>query len=266
VQPPLYLVLLDRYHLGDDLFLNDLAQRLGQRPAGKPPLLFVHGSGEKVERTLESRGLFPTRTDAGVLDVTEAASVALVERAIREVNQDLVARLTDAVVSAVGVQGVDRHVLRLEAAEDSGADAEDLRVATGRVGWIEALVKQRVVPVVSALAEHPAERRAREVPAADAVAALARALPFDATAVVFTRTRRPGLMTGAAEGPPATAPLAALTDADVAEPAAVRRLVAHHGQPVLLTHLGGLLADDAPTGTRLLPGAPASDAAGDEAG
>ena len=256
MQPPLYLVLLDRYHLGDDLFLNDLAQRLGQQPAGQPPLLFVHGSGEKVERTLESRGLFPERTDAGVLDVTEAASIALVERAVREVNHDLVARLTDAVVSAVGVQGVDRHVLRLAPAE--GGDGQ-LAVTTGRVGWIEALVKQRVVPVVSALAEHPAERRAREVPAADAVAALARALPFAATAVAFTSTRRPGLAAGPG-APPATAPLAALADADVAEPAAVRRLVARHGLPVLLTHLDGLLAGGSPAGTRLTPDAAASDA------
>jgi hypothetical protein len=237
----LHLVYLDRYHLGDDLFLNDLAQRLGRTPAGEPLCLFVHGSGEKVERTLEGQGRFPERTDAGVLDVTDAAAVALVERALRETNQTLVARLTDEVVSAVGVQGVDRDVLKL---------ADDGAVTAGRVGWLEALLKQRVVPVVSAMAMHPAEGRPREVPPTDALVALARALDFaEAVAVVFTTSRRDGLPVPEGGVRSAAVP-EDVQAADVAEPQAVCRL-ARAGVPVLVTHLGGFLASDGPTGTRV---------------
>ena len=128
VKETLYLLYLDRYHLGDEIFINNLAQRMHHAPAGDPLCLIVHGSGEKVERTLESQGFFPERT-GGVLDVTEPEQIRLVERAVRETNQKLVATLTDEVVPAVGIQGVDRNLLRLE----------EGTVTARKVGWLEAL-------------------------------------------------------------------------------------------------------------------------------
>jgi len=235
----LYLVHLDRHHLGDSLFLKSLAQHFAEGASGEPPCLLVHGSGEKVERTLEAQGYFPERTD-GVLQVDGEEQRQLVERAVRETNQEIVAALTDEVVSTVGVQGVDRDLLQ------RGADGS---VRAHNVGWVTALIKQRVLPVVSALVSEDGGRP-EEVWAVEALVALAQALKeeFDPVACVLTTTDRPGLMN--ATGEREEAPLEAVSDDDVSNPAAVRRL--HDaGFPVLLTNLQGLLGGEQPGGTRL---------------
>jgi len=237
----LYLVYLDRHHLGDSLFLKSLAQHFAAGTSGEPPCLLVHGSGEKVERTLEAQGYFPERSD-GVLEVEGEEQRQLVERAVRETNQEIVAALTDEVVSTVGVQGVDRGLL---------GPGPDGTVRAQKAGWITALLKQRVLPVVSALVNRE-DGRPEEVWAVEALLALARALneDFDPVACALTTTDRPGLMD--ATGEKDEAALDAVSDADVPFPAAVRRL--HEaGVPVLLTNLQGLLGTDEPTGTRLRP-------------
>lgn len=235
----LYIVYLDRHHLGDSLFLKSLAQHFAEGAGGEPPCVLVHGSGEKVERTLEAQGYFPDRTN-GVLDVETDEQRRLVERAVRETNQEIVAALTDEVVSTVGIQGVDRSLL----------GAENGTVTAQNVGWLAALIKQRVLPVVSALVED--EATIREVSGPEAVAALAEALSasFDVVACALTTTDRPGLMDAA--GIRDDVSVDEVSEDDMPEPAAVRRL--HEaGLPVLLTNLQGLLGGEAPTGTRLRP-------------
>ena len=234
----LYVLYLDRHHLGDELFRKSLAQHFAQGESGEPSCLLVHGSGEKVERTLEAQGYFPERTD-GVLDVESEEHRRLVERAVRETNQEIVAALTDEVVSTVGVQGVDRNLLGLD---DEG------RVTAANVGWLAALVKQRVVPVVSALVED--EEGPREVWAVDVARALAEALSasFDPVVCALTTGDQPGLVD--AEGRRETASLEALTEDVVPDVEAVRRL-REGGAPVLLTNLQGLLGGTEVRGTML---------------
>ena len=236
----LYLVYLDRHHLGDSLFLKSLAQHFAEGASGEPPCLLVHGSGEKVERTLEAQGYFPERSE-GVLETDGEEQRQLVERAVRETNQEIVAALTDEVVSTVGVQGVDRSLL------GRGADGT---IQAQNVGWLTALIKQRVLPVVSALVDAEEGGHPEEVWAVDALIALARALDasFDPVACALTITDRPGLMD--ATGEREEAGLDDVTDEVVPDPAAVRRL--HDaGLPVLLTNLQGLLGGEEPSGTRL---------------
>ena len=234
----LYIIYLDAYHLGDRIFINDLAEQIGS--ASDMPCLLVHGSGEKVERTLESKGFFPERTD-GVLDVSEPEHIQLVERAVRETNQHIVGTLTDAVVPTVGAQGVDRSLLQLD---------EEGSVTASQTGWLAALLKQQVVPVISALVEHPTEGRVREVNAADAAVALAEALDdFDPTVVFFTRSNRPGLAD--ANGTLDSVPEDALDAHDALPDAAAVRRVAAAGLDVLMTSLEGLFAGGTPAGTRL---------------
>lgn len=234
----LHIVYLDRSHLGDELFLKSLAQHFAEGPSGKPPCLLVHGSGEKVERTLESKGYFPERTD-GVLDIEGEDQRRLVERAVRETNQEIVAALTDEVVPTVGIQGVDRNLLTLD---------EEGQVAATKVGWLAALIKQRVVPVVSALVEDAGT--VREVWAADVAVALAGALSasFDPVVSIFATTDQPGLVS--ADGRLDEIAIEQLSDDDVADPAAARRV--HAAQvPVFITNAQGLLSADEPQGTRL---------------
>jgi acetylglutamate kinase len=235
----LYLVYLDRHHLGDSLFLKSLAQHFAEGKSGEPPCLLVHGSGEKLERTLEAQGYFPERKE-GVLEIEGEEQRRLAERAVRETNQEIVAALTDEVVSTVGIQGVDRGLLT--------RDAEG-QVHAGNVGWVSALLKQRVMPVVSALVEREGSAP-DEVWAVEALVALADSLEasFEPVACVFTTTDQPGLMDAAGEKERAS--IEEVTGEEVPDPAAVRRL--HEaGLPVLVTNLQGLLGGESPTGTRL---------------
>lgn len=249
---PLYLLYLDRYHLGDPLFLQGLAKEINQGPPRD--CLMVHGSGEKVERTFESQGLFPERR-RGVLDVASEDDRRLVERAIRELNQEIVGSLTDEVVSTVGIQGSDRGLFRLaSSAEEGSLDAESgseetsTALAVGRTGWLEALLKQHVIAVVSALAIDETSKTDREVWAADATISLYEALEgaFDPTVVFLTTTDQAGLID--AEGTRATASPQDVTDL-VAEPAAVEHVV-HAGCSAILTSPSGLWAESV-SSTRL---------------
>lgn len=237
----LYLLYLDRDHLGDPTFVKSLAQQAGQSPSGEPPSVLVHGSGEKVERTLEAEGYFLERVN-GTLEVETDAQRRLVERAVREVNQDLVGTLTDEVVSTVGIQGVDRGLLALDEAGTLQA---------GATGWVEALVKQRVLPVVSALARTPGDAPVREVSTADVVETLATAFAdtFDPTAVFLATTGRPGIPDN--DDIRDDIAIDAVTEAHVASPEVVRR-VFNTGIPVLLTSVRGFFAEDDPTGTRVV--------------
>lgn len=239
----LYLLYLDRHHLGDDLFLKSLAQYFADAGAEGPTCLLVHGSGEKVERTLEAQGYFPDRTD-GVLDVESEKQRRLVERAVREVNQELVATLTDEVVSTVGIQGVDRGLFQKQV---------DGPLKASNVGWVSALLKQHVVPVVSALVKDPASKRIREVPTDEAIQALARALDasFDPVVCMLTTGEAAGVPDGAG-GIEGAVEAEGLTEDHVPEPSAVRRLSGAE-VPVLVTSLQGLFAGGQVKGTRVRP-------------
>jgi len=237
----LYVVYLDRHHLGDDLFRQSLAQRLSEAGTGAPTCVLAHGSGEKVERTLEAQGHFPERTD-GVLDVETEKHRRLVERAVREVNQELVATLTDQVVSTVGVQGVDRGLFQKD---------PDGPLRAVNVGWLSALLKQHVVPVVSALVRSPDTGVVQEVWTAEAVAALAQALEasFDPVACVLTTADRPGLPNGEGDIEPEVQ-VDAVTDEHVPDPSALQHL-SDAGIPLLITSLQGLFREGTPRGTRV---------------
>lgn len=240
----LYLLYLDRYHLGDPLFVKNLAKHITQGPNRE--CLIVHGSGEKVERTFEAQGLFPERT-RGVLNVETREQKQLVERAVREANQEIVGSLTDEVISTVGIQGTDRGLLRLQAAasgegETRGDGApplsadEDATLAVGKVGWLEALLKQQVIAVVSALAK--SETGVHEVWTADAAAALARALDdaFDITVVMLSQSDQAGITD--ATGSREEASVDAASN-QIAEPEAASHLV-EAGIPVIVTNPKGL--------------------------
>lgn len=233
----LHIIYLDRHHLGDELFLKSLAQHFAEGASGEPACLLVHGSGEKVERTLEADGYFPERTD-GVLAVETEEQRRLVERAVRETNQEIVAALTDEVVSTVGIQGVDRNLL---------GRAEDGTVQAPNVGWLAALIKQRVVPVVSALVEE--EGGTEEVWAADVVIALAEALSasFDPVACVLATSD--GAVGSDGETQTEEVSIDDLPEG-VPDLASVRRIYGAD-VPVLVTNLQGLLGGEAVDGVRI---------------
>lgn len=239
VMQSLYIVYLNRQQLGDSLFLKSLAQRFAEGTSGEPPCLLLHGSGEKVERTFESKGLFPERAH-GVLQVETEDQRRLVERAVREVNQELVATLTDEVVSAVGIQGVDRNLLSRSA---------DGTVEAKNVGWLSALLKQRVVPVVSALVDS-ASGPAEEIRPESAAVALARSLEasFDPTVCFLSDSEVPSADN--ADGARTEGQIHDLSEDVISDVEAVE-YIHDRDVPILITTLEGLLLKDPPTGMRI---------------
>ena len=170
----------------------------------------------------------------------EGAAVELVERAVRDFNRQLVGVLTNEVVSCVSVQGASRNLITRREGE------LHLRGS----GWIDALIRQGVLPVVSALAVDAGRQRVVEVPADEVVTVFARLLAdLDPTVVFFTRTERPGLVR---DGEPVHEVV--VTDLPgeqvVPEPDAVRRVV-EAGVPVLVTDPRALGEQDRVAGTHV---------------
>ena len=234
---PLYLLYLDQERMGDQLFLQSLAQGLAGKYGEVPPCMIVHGSGEYAERALQGEGFFVERSE-GVLQVETAQQAALVDRSVRQFNKKLVSLLTDEVVSSVGVQGINRNLIHLE---------EDGEVTVNGAGWIERLVDQGVVPVLSALA-YDEEGQIREANAAAVTREMARAVRNRSVKVVlFTKNNRPGL----AEGDQIRERIgfsALPEEGVVSEPEVVQALV-EADVPVLLTDIRGLADERGPQGT-----------------
>jgi acetylglutamate kinase len=174
------VVLLDPYHLGDPLFVSQLARDVAARGAGSQSegLVLVHGSGEAGERALEARGAAPV-AHGGVWAVASADEAAEVERATRDLNRRLVHEMNEAGVPAVRVMASDRGLV---------ARGPDGALRAGRTGWLATLATQGGVALVAALvAAEPGRGEAlAEVDASEAAAVLAEALGAEAVVLLAT--------------------------------------------------------------------------------
>lgn len=159
-----YVLYLDRYHLGDPLFLTRLARDIKVRPE---PVLLVHGAGEGAERALEADGSQP-RWRGTVLETKTAEAAETVALAARALNRSIAHALNDAGVAAVRLDGASRGLL---AASADGA------VRPANAGWLGPLVASGAVPVVAALGG--AGSIPRQLPAGAVLAALAEAVGGD---------------------------------------------------------------------------------------
>jgi acetylglutamate kinase len=140
-------------------------------------LVVVHGGGPQVSAAMERVGLKPSFV--GGLRVTDEESMTIVRQVlVGSINPDLVARLSGAGLSAVGLSGADG--LLIGAAQTAGPQGEDL----GRVGsvevvrpqLIESLLDEGYTPVIASVA--PDDNGAALNINADAVAgAIAANLP-----------------------------------------------------------------------------------------
>lgn len=238
----LYLLFLDDLHGGDVLFMQSLARALSKKQWQPAPVL-VHGSGEHAQRLMESHGIFRGRSD-GVLEIESAREHALVERALRALNQKIVALLTDAVVSSVGVVGAQRNIFVMR----------DGRLHAPGAGSLRSIADQGVVPVVAANARDDASGATGEIALKEAAASLAERLDQlgrRTEIVFFTTTNLPGVMRdGVARrevGLNETALRESVSDWD-----SLAHLVSA-GFPVLLTNSNRLSDPGGPAGSRVAP-------------
>ncbi|MBW3594600.1 MAG: acetylglutamate kinase [Actinobacteria bacterium] len=146
-------------------------------------VVIVHGGGPQISDAMASSGL--DVSFIGGLRVTDEATMELVRRVlVGSINADLVARLGQAGVAAVGISAGDGHVLVGE--KTVGPNGEDL----GRVGTIasvgtdllETLLQRDYVPVLSSIAVDD-DGGPLNVNADEVASAVARAL--SATKLVY---------------------------------------------------------------------------------
>lgn len=140
-------------------------------------LIVVHGGGPQVSAAMTSQGIAPSFV--GGLRVTTSEAMDVVRQVlVGSINPDLVGRLSQAGLNAVGLSGADG--LLVEAAQTRGPGGEDL----GRVGAVSAvrphlltsMLEQGYTPVVASIA--PDATGSSLNVNADAVAgAIAGALP-----------------------------------------------------------------------------------------
>ncbi|MEP0546116.1 MAG: acetylglutamate kinase [Rhodothermales bacterium] len=220
-----YVLYLDRYHLGDPLFLTGFARDVQHLGA---PCVLVHGAGEAAERALEAQGRFPT-FDGGVLRVESTEDRRIVARAARELNRQIVHTLNEAGVAAVGIEASGRGLL--QRAEGG--------ILAKKVTWLRDLVAQGAVPVVTALLPGPSGE-AEEVNGGAVAGALALALTdsgMPAVATFLTKNGQNGLYSGDRRIDEAA--MDAVTEGVVPEPEALRDGHAA-GAEVTITSRSGL--------------------------
>lgn len=237
----IYLIYLDYYHL-DVLFVQILARTLANTPRMEvlPPMcLIVHGSGERAERMLEAEGLFPERIH-GVLQVRTPEEQRIVERATKEMNRRIVGILTDATVYAVGFQGYDRGLLRVN--PEGG-------ITGSEANWLVDLIKKRAVPVISSLVREGEEQdNVKEAGISDILNALTcLAATDEITITMFTRSNRPGIFSKGERLEKITLNAAGMSD-DIPDFETVQSLV-KRGKSVLITSVGALREEGGPSGT-----------------
>ncbi len=166
------ILYIDRYHLDDVLFLRALTGSLGSKvQPGR--MLICHGSGELVERLFEAEARFPERID-GVLKLEDARDQELFERGMRDTGRKLSGMLTDAVVPAVPLVGMDRGLVTVD---------EDGVVRVGRATWLEELLDRKVVPVLAAMARRGEGSEIVEIGAEPLLEGLTNAYSPDGLAV-----------------------------------------------------------------------------------
>jgi len=185
--PVTRVLYLDRYHLGDPLFLTGLARDLA---AGGPPTILVHGAAEDGERALEAGGRFPV-WEGDVLAAPTLEEAMTVERAGRDLNRRIAHALNESGAAAVRMDGASRGLFSVDPAG----------VRVGDLGWVEALLRQRAVPVVLALSPD-GEGPLRQVSGGRLAAALAAALPEGEATFLARKPLAEGEVLRLAEIPP----------------------------------------------------------------
>ena len=205
---PLRVVKVGGNEIDQPAFLDGLCAAIGSMPR---PLVLVHGGGKEIAAALERHGLDFEFVEG--MRATGEAAMAVVEQVLSgAVNKRIVAALNAAGVPAIGLSGVDLHLMETRPLRPGGRDL-------GRVGEIvhvrgdvlATIMAQGWLPVISPISVDIIDRLPTNVNADSAALAVAEAL--HAAELVFV-SNVPGVMLDDA--------VAAEMDADAIEAAIAR--------------------------------------------
>lgn len=160
----------------DDHLANLVAQDLALLGLVGLRLVVVHGGGPQISAAMRRAGIEP-EFRAG-LRVTDDATMEVVQQVLLgTINSDLVRRLNDAGLPAVGLSGIDGSTLEAERLQgDDGGDIGRVgKISVARPTLIHSLLDTGYTPVVASIAPD-AEAVTLNVNADEAAAALAVAV------------------------------------------------------------------------------------------
>jgi acetylglutamate kinase len=237
----LYILLLSPHQVDDVLFVQALARTLGKGSGGAPPMMIVHGSGEAAERRLEGEGLYAVRLD-GKLVVRSPQEAQWVEQAVRESNRKLVSVLNDAVVHAVGFQGTDRRLLRVE---------ENGTVTAPGAGWVLDLAFKGAVPVIAGVVFDRPAGFTREVGPAETAVALGKHYAGQEVTIVFFSTPNSMSKPGEQGLQPEVTVEQVEALGSVQDAGSLHRVVTS-GLPVMVAGVTSFLTPEGASGTRVV--------------
>jgi len=176
--------------IDDPDFLTRLTSLVGKMPL--PPVL-VHGGGKEITELQDRLGIRARKIEG--LRVTDADSLRVTEMVLSGlVNKRLVRMMVQAGIQAIGISGVDAHLLQAEKISlPSGADLGFVGTITAvHVSFIKKLLLSGFLPIVSPLSLGK-DGQVYNVNADSAAQALAEAM--QAATLVFL-TDVPGVRIG----------------------------------------------------------------------
>ncbi len=119
-------------------------------------IVLVHGGGKHIDANLAKLGI-AKKTHAGLRITDDATLDVVVSVLAGTVNKSLVAELTVLGVTAAGISGSDASTLVAE--KHAPVDGVDLghvgKVVSSDPTLIKAILRQRILPVVSSVAQGP---------------------------------------------------------------------------------------------------------------
>ena len=169
-------------------FLDGLCLAIRSMPR---PLVLVHGGGKEIAAALERHGLDFEFVEG--MRATGEAAMAVVEQVLSgAVNKRIVAALNAAGVAAIGISGVDLHLMETQPLRPGGRDLGRVgEVVHVRSDVLAAIIALGWLPVVSPISVDRTDRRPTNVNADAAALAIAQAL--QAVELVFV-SNVPGVM------------------------------------------------------------------------
>jgi acetylglutamate kinase len=195
----MYVLKIGGNEIDQPEFLDGLCAAV--REIGRAGVI-VHGGGKEIAAALARYELEFEVVDG--MRATSPAAMAVVEQVLSgAVNKRLVARLNAAGVPAVGLSGVDLHLLRTQPLRPGGRDLGRVgEIVAVRADVLRALIDQGWLPVVSPVSVDQRDLQPTNVNADHAARAVAAALAADE--LIFV-SNVPGVLIDGAVAPQLTA-------------------------------------------------------------
>jgi acetylglutamate kinase len=172
----MYVLKIGGNEIDQPAFLSELCVAVRALPG---PGAIVHGGGKELSAALARYGLDFEFVDG--MRATSETAMPIVEQVMSgAINKRLVAQFNAAGVPAIGISGMDLHVLQSQPLRPDGRDLGRVgEIVAVRADVLHALIGHDWLPVIAPIAADQQDRRPTNVNADRVALAVAAALNAD---------------------------------------------------------------------------------------